>query len=482
MNRRFGLGALAVAAVLCGSALGLAPGLGLATIATLAVAGVTIQLLIGRPADVRVVAVLLGIHLLNVIRLTVTNDWLGEIPRRVRIPAVLLVCVLLLTIRWRALFLPIGRAATAVPLLFVGWLFIASSVGVWPERALFQTTGVLVMFLTIGLAISWYDDVLLFWERWCTGLVWIGATLLPLSLLAAALGMEWASQDRWVLGTEAIGYRGIMIAANHLGAMGCMTAGAALVVADRRAGEQPRWLLPLLLIAGSSVLASASRGAMIGFSSGMGWYLLRGARRPGAAKLARRLALVAAVSVLIGIGLTQSNVGKTQIGRFAETPDLVRGGSAPRTVVWRTYGAAFLERPMTGLGFGVSAVDYDIHARRLVGGEARAHNVLIEYGLTSGVLGLILFLWLATGIVRGLSGPEGRPLLESVALFFAMTWPIYLLQTAGSGMNEIGAWPFWIPLLLARANVASASPDGLADPGVGAVRSVAGLAPTAPSA
>ncbi len=455
---------LATAAVL-GAALAWSPGL--PTLLVLcAVVGLGGLALYGRRASPAALAfgALVFLHYLNVSRSTLLNDWLFGIPRLVRIPTIIAVVGVLVLVRGPELTRGVGRAALGTMVPWLLWLFVAAVLGLWPARSLFWTAGLLFLLLSIALTMTWFPNPTDFWRRWCKAIAIGSGALTGLSVLAIVAGASFAGSDRWAGGQLAASYRGVLDHGNHLGAVACVAAGSALALLQGRTSDRlPRWLLGFLVLCGGAVLASGSRGALLGFSTGLLYFFLRGG---GSGQSLKRYRMVvgSVMATLLVLGLAFSDVGRTHLARLTETPETLEAGEEARTAVWATYLRSFVTRPAFGTGYGASPARADrMVVRSFDEGEHLSHNVFIEYGMTTGVLGLVLFCWVLAGVVQGLRRPSARPFRQSVACFAATIWPAYLLQTTGGSLNELGSWPFWVPLLVARAFVAVDEPEEVSD-------------------
>jgi O-antigen ligase len=116
--------------------------------------------------------------------------------------------------------------------------------------------------------------------------------------------------------------------------------------------------------------------------------------------------------------------------------------SEQRADVWPEYWTLFLANPLTGAGLGVG---WETNS---VGQEP--HNLFLELGAETGVLGLAAFLGLMTVIVRTGKGPIGGialvvsllPVVTQTVLFEPSWWFAAGLFLARTGkFEEVGEIP-----------------------------------------
>jgi hypothetical protein len=185
--------------------------------------------------------------------------------------------------------------------------------------------------------------------------------------------------------------------------LGALSAGAIAVVARRvgRSGPWLRWIAVVGLLAGAAQL-SGSRSA-VGLAAVAVLAALRGAGpRRGAA-------LVAAVAVAFLLAPAWAG-GSTVTGssRTLGTDSTAQFGT--RIGFWRIGAEATIERPILGWGPGrFEAATGPRYTAAISEGGVNvfkdAHNWVVEYGVTTGLVGLALLLaWLALA-GRAAKGP-----------------------------------------------------------------------------
>ena len=195
-------------------------------------------------------------------------------------------------------------------------------------------------------------------------------------------------------------------------------------------------------------------------------------------------AVIAAVVVLVAL---------TPVGsRLGDALDLDDGGARGRWDEWRIGAAAFAAHPVVGVGFEGYRVVFPDHvdadyARRHGRAVApdRAHNGLLDTGITTGVPGLVaaaaaaVFLigralratrsgeaWLA-GIGAGVAGYLAQQQFLFPISELDGTWWLFagvLVSATGAGHRRRVRVPLWVvPLVLCGAALAWGSLDVIAD-------------------
>lgn len=184
----------------------------------------------------------------------------------------------------------------------------------------------------------------------------------------------------------------------HLGAL--MAGGLWLV--GRRVGRERGswwWLLPVGLVAGAAELSGGRSAVALALLAALACVPGAGTRRAAA--------LLAAVAV--GVVMAPVGVDGAVVGSARLTPDRapatdsagkpVAARTDTRFAVWRISAGAFSDRPLVGGGPGrfqsATSPRYDATSAQEGGVFKDAHNWLVEYGVTTGLLGLLLLLaWL----------------------------------------------------------------------------------------
>lgn len=196
------------------------------------------------------------------------------------------------------------------------------------------------------------------------------------------------------------------------------------------------------------VFQTQTRGAMVGIFIGGTWYLMRSIRhnsRRGNIFLGAFLAICAiGISALIAVPQTRTLLEEqTDITRFTTiNPEDITVNN--RLIVWRVGWRAFLEKPLLGWGpenFHIPFSRYfDPAIARDIGSNAwydRAHNVLVEIGVASGLFGLlgycIFIFFLFRGIARQKNHekPFSRIALEATLIAYTVQ-NVFVFDTLAS--------------------------------------------------
>lgn len=234
----------------------------------------------------------------------------------------------------------------------------------------------------------------------------------------------------------------------HLGAL--MAGGLWLL--GRRVGYERRswwWLLPVALVAGAAQLSGGRSAVALAALAALACLPGAGARRS--------LAMLAAVTVgvvLAPLGVEGAVLGSARVGKAPPTPaaeeasESVVGRTDTRFAVWRISAGAFAERPVVGWGPGrfqaATSSRYDAESAQEGGVFQDAHNWVVEYGITTGVVGLLILLaWLGAAAL-GARGPlagfaliiAGAGLVEPLTVGLT---PVALLALGASDRGPSGA-------------------------------------------
>ncbi|HUR18542.1 MAG TPA: O-antigen ligase family protein [Acidimicrobiales bacterium] len=185
--------------------------------------------------------------------------------------------------------------------------------------------------------------------------------------------------------------------------LGGLVAGALLMV-GRRFGLERRswwWLPAVVLLAGAAQLSGGRAAVALALLA-----LLASLRGAGSARAAALLAAVAVGVVLAPLGAEGVVLGSNRVS--PPGAGVTRTGTAPaaeatdtRFAVWRISAGAVRDRPLVGWGPGrlgvATSPRYDAVAAQEGVVLKDAHNWVVEYAVTTGLLGLALLLaWLGT--------------------------------------------------------------------------------------
>ena len=234
-----------------------------------------------------------------------------------------------------------------------------------------------------------------------------GVSLVEAALLAAALvnaafallemAVDLSAFDLGKVSSRALGLLGNPV---HLGGL----AGAAIVlVGDRLARAPRRWAIAPVLLA-AAVQTSGSRAGLAILVAGMLVVALHVGRRTRALLVALVVVGVVAGAILTGIGGGQAVTTRVQEASGG-------GGFRARGETWAAGIRSIPDHPIVGIGPGLFR---DAVAPRRTVALARAegpdtlfvdaHNLVVEYAVTTGLLGLAAllgWLWFAVRQSRG---------------------------------------------------------------------------------
>lgn len=293
-------------------------------------------------------------------------------------------------------------------------------------------------------------------ERLPGWLFWTGAVVSAVAVVARFVEI---GGDTWVLGFKSSTLGGGAV-------IGGFVAGAAVAGAHLRL--RPAVVGGLVLL-GSGLAVSASRGAWVGVALGLAIALWRGRRGwRTAAGVVLPLALTMAAWTLADPVLPEP---VSAVSRFGDTAE----ASGVRFSAWEVNLRAWGEEPVLGSGPGTgwgrylseAGADEIRDARR---GFADAHNIVLEFGVISGGAGVlalgVLFLVVA---LRARPFPPERAWAVGVVVAVGVSHlvqpldvvPVGLMLLAGGlavGRPPPGpgiAIRGWVPVLLAVALVLS---------------------------
>jgi len=375
----------------------------------------------------------------------------------------MMVAVPVVLMGWRGLISGPGFAALSAPVIFLSWALLASGFGIDPAHSYFYGGWILFICLIIGITRGLHAKPEPFWEDWLLGMTALGVFSSLLSFLAIIFDLPGARFQRFVH-TSAVnaaeimpGFCGIFANSNTLSSVSMLGLAGAIALPYLRGGKRPKWLELTLGICGLSVLLSGSRAGVLGLLSTGACYLwlLRPMQSGNTEQLGRTetrkkfLVPVLLFFFLLVFALTAvGNVGLQRLAVGGNT-----GGGEIRQEVWASFAKGMLERPLFGHGFQASPMHTDWETlRRMPEQVAKgAHNAPIAYGATTGVVGLLLFVWMLWGGVRGLLRPGYKLFAHSAFVFWLSCCPIYLLYAHGNQPSAPAVWPLWVLLLACRS-------------------------------
>jgi O-antigen ligase len=206
----------------------------------------------------------------------------------------------------------------------------------------------------------------------------------------------------------------------------------------------PRWPLPahllLLLVCGGGLVATQTRGAVIGAIVGVFvvvWTRWRGQRKVEAG-------IVAAV-LLVVFALTSSSVIESFFARGESLERLSTLNS--RTDLWAYAFSLFPEHPIYGFGLTASRGLF-LDTIGLGGGHNALVNILIDTGLVGALIWaalLVVILWTASKLAKNTTRPELRVDRGIIlAVMLCLIADSVFTQELGAPANVACTWLFVI--------------------------------------
>lgn len=121
--------------------------------------------------------------------------------------------------------------------------------------------------------------------------------------------------------------------------------------------------------------------------------------------------------------------------RFSEMTNLSQGSLAIRFNLWQTGWKSFLQKPFLGYGLENQKevyvshykVDFALYSRPNTYSD-RAHNLIIDTLLTSGILGLLVFVYFLYGVFSNLIKGLKKQKYSHVSIFLLWSLTAYLLS------------------------------------------------------
>lgn len=240
---------------------------------------------------------------------------------------------------------------------------------------------------------------------------------------------------------------------------GLVAAGPALLAP--RFGRRPAAWAPAVALVGAAAQLSGSRLVIP---------ILAGTTLAGARPLGRRRGATFVLALLVGFGLgaaiTAVGGGTSVAARVSEARS-AGSGIVPRVEAWRAGLRAVGDRPLLGAGPGrFRAATSQYRTARQVRAEgpdryfADAHNWLVEYAVTTGLVGLgalAAWVWTAGRRARGplAAFAAGLGALQLVQPQSVRLTPVALLALGAAGPAVPVAWG-WARRCTAGVGVAAA--------------------------
>ncbi len=412
---------------------------------------------------------LLFMHFLNVCRAMTIFEY-EDLFDRGRLPLSLAVSVPIIVVGWRGIITGPGFAALSGPVVYLSWAILSSGFGLDPAHSYFYAGWLLFICLMISLSRGLHEKPESFWRKWLDGLVVVGVFFALCSILVIVFDVPGARYDRRMLSVEsgvhilAPGFKGLFTNPNTMSAQAMLTLAAALARCYLDKGKRPKWLEPVLAVATVAALLSGSRAAFLGVVAGGCCYLWlflgpkmkkrKKEQGPGSQQSWTRTAMAPLALVVLVLAFLVSPTGRVGLDRLVMERELSReGDKVGRDEYWSSFAKGLYENPVFGTGYMSKPMLHDWETLRLMPGQVAksAHSAVVEYGTTTGVIGLLLFVWLLWGGVRGLLRPGHKEFARSAVVFWIASAPIYLFSANGNGPNGPSVWPLWVLLLCARS-------------------------------
>ncbi|NLJ60768.1 MAG: O-antigen ligase family protein [Firmicutes bacterium] len=281
----------------------------------------------------------------------------------------------------------------------------------------------------------------------------LGANLVRVFLGSSCVGAIHAVTNYILAWSKGRGYyRAALpfIGCNAAGTVFCVAILIALGCfrsADRRGKLM---MVPVILLLTSALMVTQSRGAFVAFVVGFIVFLLLGAGSRHSLVL-KVVALVSLVLVVAFVFKISPSVAK----RYARILNPM--ANKDRLEIWRTALLMIRDHPVLGVGLNNFVNFYPLYEHPEGFGTSMymAHNVFLEFGATTGIPGLILFVVIAvlgiSGGIRGLikAGSSSSLPATTLAIFAAILTHLQFDITLNSGdMLPFFFVPYGVLILL----------------------------------
>ncbi|OFW16056.1 MAG: hypothetical protein A3F70_12275 [Acidobacteria bacterium RIFCSPLOWO2_12_FULL_67_14] len=361
-------------------------------------------------------------------------------PRTVTMPAVVFGLALLGS--WLALSIAggAGAAPRALPLLLLHAIPANHLVFTSPEpetrMLLHSLSGLGVLLVSLAAA---REDARLSRQ---VAVVAVGSMTALAAATLASVAAQWAGTGYggWFLLRYINGERYSLHLAD-LNAAGSLYVVAVLVAASALWSRPPRrglWIAALAAVL-PALWLTGSRSSLLAMAAGL--LILAAARRPGALSRARIVTVAAILSAILLAALALMDWQPDVRGSAARSATL-------RSQFLATTGRMFASAPIFGVGIGRyfdrSAEFMSPELRGLYGNE-NAHNYFAQQFAELGLVGGVLFLWLAGALVAAgwerSRAPDASPL--AVGLFAGVSSYLMTCVTGHPLLVAEAALPFW---------------------------------------
>jgi O-antigen ligase len=258
------------------------------------------------------------------------------------------------------------------------------------------------------------------------------AAILILIELATGLGLR-----------NAMGLRAVTFIFNRPVLTACLLA---IPLASLLAAAGHRWAAAgLLALAAAATARSESGAAVLALIVAAGVY--------GVARAAPRLTLWLAAAAITAALLAAPFMGSAAERLLPPKvhDNLASTSSRARVEIWKVFGAAALQRPLIGSGFGTSPRAHETPAARWVTGPnakllavGHPHNAPLQIWTETGLVGILLVLAILLRTLMSVAAHAPR----ERAPILALTAAILAVSLVGHG-----AWQGWWPAAIGVAVV-----------------------------
>ena len=299
---------------------------------------------------------------------------------------------------------------------------------------------------SIGMTLLAMTVVSLSWRCWkdertvrsdFQGLAVVATVVMCGNLILFLLNEPWAFSGSQL--------RGILQNPNTVGLLVALTLPIELSLVSTSSGiKKLGWSLGVV-VSGTGLLLSQSRGGIVAASVGAAGYMLFRRSPSGRRQLLALVTVVlAASSLLLLIPALQPGPVRDVVARFEGTGE-VAGGSG-RTTAWRLAAEIWRQRPLTGWGFGTTEFTFGVRSLEIqeVFTGLHPHNALLETLLEIGPLGLGALL---VALLVPCMGARPRSLSDFHAGLTGAFFAGLTLMFVESGLTSAGsikAFLFWL--------------------------------------
>ncbi|MDQ4040197.1 MAG: O-antigen ligase family protein [Actinomycetota bacterium] len=335
----------------------------------------------------------------------------------------------------------VGLAAPVVLTVLLGLLMLARL----PAETLSDYGGVKFQLFVVGNAVFVVGGVFIGWRpRDLNVLLLVSLAVATLTAVVLVVRFGTGGATEVLPGRFSISPEDDPIGLARGAAEGLLIA--VYLMLSRRAATTRLWAVAALPALAIAVVASGSRGPVVGLTLGLVVLLALALTH---ARARRRLLVVAGAALIAVVAVVQT-VPTSTLSRSLEV--IVASGtdlsSNGRSQLWAAAWEGFLKHPFGGLGTGGFA---DLRAA-----EIYPHNLLLEAAVELGIVGLLIvaamLVWTFVRIGRAwrIARDEDRLLAGVVAALFSMAVVNALFSSAMPNNKEVWLWSGVVAGLSAR--------------------------------